>query len=472
MDTPMEQHPVPQNVTTFQFRLIGDMTIKQFAYLAGGALFGYIFYKSPLPVFLGLPLGVATLLLGFGFAFVPVEERPMDVWFFSFIKSIYSPTLYVWQREKTAAPSKNQPAATHTQPSVGAPPPLTAPPKPQPPPTPKQEHTKAPVQPPAAPPAILSSNIKPKTRPAGLSLFGWFSTLFSIKSSSKRTQPPVAPPAPKQPAPKPQTIPEMFGHMTTPSITGQGVQQTEDVAHAPLPYKGVGQTVPQTPEPTTSEQEQTEAKIEAAAEKTKELESKLEGLQGELSKKTASEDRIVELQKQLTVVLSERDQMQKELAALKNKLEKVETAPAPAAPMYAGTTTAPAKGPTVKIITADAAVRAGLPRLTTFPNVVTGIIKDNTGNLLPGVLVTVRDKEDIPVRALKTNKLGQFAASTPLPNNTYFVEVEDPRNRYVFDRMQITLNGSVVPAVEVVAKSQKELSREKLEKQIFGAPNI
>ncbi|EKD47460.1 MAG: hypothetical protein ACD_66C00049G0001, partial [uncultured bacterium] len=28
----MEQHPVPQNVTGFQFKLIGDITLKQFAY--------------------------------------------------------------------------------------------------------------------------------------------------------------------------------------------------------------------------------------------------------------------------------------------------------------------------------------------------------------------------------------------------------------------------------------------------------
>ena len=106
----MEQHPVPQNVTTFQFRLIGDMTLKQFGYLAGGAMLGYIFYRLPFPTFIGLPGGVCLFLLGFGFAFVPVEERPMDVWFLAFLKSIYSPTLYVWQREKPIP----EPAETNT----------------------------------------------------------------------------------------------------------------------------------------------------------------------------------------------------------------------------------------------------------------------------------------------------------------------------------------------------------------------
>ena len=94
----MEQHPVPQNVTTFQFRLIGDMTLKQFGYLAGGAILGYISYKLPLPFFFTWPAAVAFALGGVGFAFVPVEERPMDVWFLSFVKSIYSPTQFLWQK--------------------------------------------------------------------------------------------------------------------------------------------------------------------------------------------------------------------------------------------------------------------------------------------------------------------------------------------------------------------------------------
>src|SRR3989344_3269872 len=94
----MEQHPVPQNVTTFQFRLIGDMTIKQFGYLAGGLILAYISYKLPLPFFITWPLALFTGLMGIGFAFVPIEERPMDVWVLSFIKSAYSPTQYVWQK--------------------------------------------------------------------------------------------------------------------------------------------------------------------------------------------------------------------------------------------------------------------------------------------------------------------------------------------------------------------------------------
>ncbi len=93
-----------------------------------------------------------------------------------------------------------------------------------------------------------------------------------------------------------------------------------------------------------------------------------------------------------------------------------------------------------------------------------------TGNLLAGILVTVRDKDDMPLRALKTNKLGQFAASTQLPPGTYLIEVEDPRGNYVFDRVQVSITGTILPAIEIFAKSQKQLNRDRLAREIFGGP--
>src|SRR3989344_3663125 len=99
----MEQHPVPQNVTGFQFKLIGDITLKQFAYLAGGIIVAYITFKlSLIPVLLRYPTAIFSVLLGFGLAFVPIEERPLDRWIMSFFKSIYSPTQYVWKKNNSA----------------------------------------------------------------------------------------------------------------------------------------------------------------------------------------------------------------------------------------------------------------------------------------------------------------------------------------------------------------------------------
>jgi hypothetical protein len=473
----MEQHPVPQNVTTFQFRLIGDMTIKQFGYLAGGAIVGFICYKLPIPIFFALPLAVVAFLLGFGMAFVPIEERPMDIWILSFIKSIYNPTLYTWQRHKqetvtteptpidTAVASKE--ATTNIQ-QVQQPPvapllekeivsstpvveeqkPEQAPQSPQPP-----------TQPVVHKPSIIEKFLE------------W---LFPPKSHTVTL--PTSQPQPPPNAADRQTdiLTGVFAHRakTTTQEPPPSVIKSDPFAHLQMPSitgkPNERQQVQQPKQETQTPSLEDQKHLEELGIKNRDLENKLQGLAAKLQEKTVNEERIVELQKQLTDVLSEKQQMETELVSMRTKLTQ-QPAPTIQQTQAAGVVQQPERrGPTVRIITPEGAILAGLPKLTTFPNVVTGIIKDYDSNLLPGVLVTVRDKDDVPLRALKTNKLGQFAASTPLPNNTYFIEVEDPRGRFTFDRIQITLNGSLVPAVEVVAKSQKQIEREKLEKQIFG----
>ena len=466
----MEQHPVPQNVTTFQFRLIGDMTLKQFGYLASGAILAYIFYKLPLPFFLRWPLTVVCALGGFGFAFVPIEERPMDVWVLSFFRSIYSPTQYVWQKSKPApepsAVQVQQAAGTAQKPLPPAPPEKHAPPaapptpsSPRPPPEknespvgkalsqffkppekPKQETVARPVVP---PPPVKSAPvvITPKSQDGP---FAWLFKLFGPKP--KRNEKPKVD-MPKAAVPKKPAAPPFVPFPVTPvpSVTGKHI----DTSPPPVV----------TPPPAVS------LAAEVAQKRAGELEEKLKKLQEELKGKTMTEDRIIELQRQLTEVLDQKGRLETELATIRQRLE---AKPEQTKRILTPDTSAPPSQPTVKVITPETAVKAGLPRLTTIPNVVTGIIRDFERSLLPGVLVTVRDKDDIPLRALKTNKLGQFAASTPLSNGTYLVEVEDPRGRYVFDRVQVTLNGSVVPALEIVAKNQKQLTREKLAKEIFG----
>lgn len=108
----IQQHPLPQDISAYRFRLIGDMTIKQFVSLGVGIVLAVIFYSSPLPFFFKYPLSFLFLLLGVGMAFVPVQGRTLDTWIIAFIRSIYSPTQFVWKQTPlqnitgdTAAPS-------------------------------------------------------------------------------------------------------------------------------------------------------------------------------------------------------------------------------------------------------------------------------------------------------------------------------------------------------------------------------
>ena len=94
----MEQHPIPQQISSYQFRLVGDMTLKQFFQLAGGFLVGLIFYSLPIIGIIKWPFAILSVLLGAGLAFVPLEERPLERWIYAFFKAIYSPTEYIWKR--------------------------------------------------------------------------------------------------------------------------------------------------------------------------------------------------------------------------------------------------------------------------------------------------------------------------------------------------------------------------------------
>lgn len=94
----MNQHPVPQNVTQYQFRLVGDMTLKQFLELAGGLVLAVLFYSSNLIFVFKWPLVLLSVFFGIALAFFPIEDRPLDQWIINFFNAIYKPTRFTWKK--------------------------------------------------------------------------------------------------------------------------------------------------------------------------------------------------------------------------------------------------------------------------------------------------------------------------------------------------------------------------------------
>ncbi len=90
------------------------------------------------------------------------------------------------------------------------------------------------------------------------------------------------------------------------------------------------------------------------------------------------------------------------------------------------------------------------PSLTKKPNVLSGIVKSKDGNLLPGVVVIVKSDKR-PVRAMKTNSLGQFVTTTALDNGSYMLELS--KGGETFGRFEIELTGEVLPTYEFAAGS-------------------
>ena len=95
----MEQHPIPQHITSYEFKLVGEMTLKQFGKAAGGVVIALLINASGLIFFVKWPLIVLAAGGGLAMAFVPFQDRPLEGWIISFFKAIYSPTIYTWKKK-------------------------------------------------------------------------------------------------------------------------------------------------------------------------------------------------------------------------------------------------------------------------------------------------------------------------------------------------------------------------------------
>lgn len=356
----MEAHPVPQNVTSFEFRLIGDMTLKQFVYLAAGAGTAYLFFvflAVPAP-FLAWPVIVISTFLGVAFAFIPIAGRPLDHWTSAFLKVIYSPTKRIWVKG-----GKN----------------------------------------------YTSEVLFPQRLNLFLANYGLAqgASLDFQQLSAARAPIPYTPPP-------------------TPTVAIEFQPQ-------------INQTTPQKKEelPSSQELEQTvELAKEAQALQVKILESQRELGRIKQDSKHPGAD-MQTTTKEFTNVFKNLQTLVGEAEHIKKELATVTQEPEPLAPVK------------VQVVTPPKQKQTRLT-LTTFPNVINGIIVDSQNNYLEGVVVVIHDKDGLPVRALKTNKLGQFTGSTPLLNGTYTIELE--KENLSFDILQIQLEGKVLPPLNISAK--------------------
>ncbi len=94
----MDQHAIPRQITTFEFKLIGFLTIKQFIYIVIFVGLGFVTYAIfPIPI-INVILGIMTASIGPALAFIPINDRPLEVWLRNLIKRLLSPTQYKFQK--------------------------------------------------------------------------------------------------------------------------------------------------------------------------------------------------------------------------------------------------------------------------------------------------------------------------------------------------------------------------------------
>jgi hypothetical protein len=163
-----------------------------------------------------------------------------------------------------------------------------------------------------------------------------------------------------------------------------------------------------------------------------------EGAEKEQGRQFASE-----LQRQLQQAQIDKEIASQELSRLRQEQHKIKIAPIKPTPVEHQTER-------VRFASPQKAKEAGIPIITSIPNAVNGIVTDEKGALLQGAIIIIKDHEGNPVRALKTSRLGQFLAATPLPNGPYTIEIE--KENLEFDIIEINLNGSPISPIEIRAK--------------------
>lgn len=407
----MENHPIPQDVTGFQFKLIGNMTIKQFAFLAaGGVATALIIY---MPVFILFKLILAPLFAGAGLvvAFVPIEGRSVDVMISHFFQAALSPNQYLYHKMGrqyaifTIAPTSTPVArTTHTAP---------------------EDKTRAQNL------QFLLSQSHPKAKnKMDEKENAFLSSLSKIAAGQS-----------------PQIV----------SMQNEVDDKIRETANTSVPDEELQAPQPaqiDTKQAEELEKEEVLLKQELAAAKTEEQQE-----QQAHQDATVAHQKSVDLEKQLTDLMSQKQQLEEEFIKLKRQLEEQQRQP-----IYSPQVMQKQEEPHIRRVPASMAQSVGLPNIPDVPNVIIGIIKDPRGNVLPNILVEIKDREGNPVRAFKTNPLGQFSAATALNNGIYTIVFEDPKKQQSFDSVELVVNGSVLLPIEVISHD----AREELRKALFN----
>lgn len=404
----MREHPVPQNITTYQFRLIGNMTVKQFLVLLAGGAGGFLFYSTNLLPIIKWPLVLLSVFIGILMAFVPFEDRTLDQWLVNFIKAIYKPTKFYWSRESRVPeffsykPGEN---ASRNANTVD----LTPYKRQQ-----AQQFLSS---------ISATSNTAPED-PLDLYKTSTSDNLTQLFSS-------VAPAADVKPG---ATI----------------VDEDEDMATLvtkvrPLGEKRVVFTHPEMDIPQASSNIQALPQNLASSQQSQLpsmfLESSSEALEQPVTQATTASADTVALEQVSTTSTIEEEEPKVEEVVLPA------SAPEPAESSYTAESIQTAQ-PTDSI---PAVFNKNLPfpSLPQQPNVLVGMVYNAQGGIVANAIVEILDEQGVTARAMKTNNLGQFYISSALPSGTYIIETESPNATY--PRFSFEADDSVLLPVEIRA---------------------
>ena len=83
-------------------------------------------------------------------------------------------------------------------------------------------------------------------------------------------------------------------------------------------------------------------------------------------------------------------------------------------------------------------------------NILTGLVHTHDDKILEGAIVEIINQETgMPVRALRSNKLGQFTIATPLSPGKYIISSE--LDKYIFEPVLIEVKNEIIKPILIKA---------------------
>ncbi len=366
-------HPVPQHIAAFEFKLIGDLTIKQFLFAGVGIAVCYAAWISELNFLLKWVVILMSAGLGLGTAFFPLQDRTLDQWLLNFIAAIFSPTQRVWRKEPLAPEYLREDYSQFLTSQV-----LSI--------TPIQSRRR------------LQQYIE---------TFGG-GTPVEVEEE--------------------EFIEGLNFDVPLPAAvevtTGRGEEHIERSKEG-LPER---KELPLEPKLASEVNIALEPTYKVPTEKETKHITVLRNITPGRKVRLPTIEGTIRLRPEPRPLPERKISPPLPREPIKELIKEVAKTPASSIPSV------PSRPPAPTVVDKK------------IPNLVSGVVKDQEGKLLENIVVIIKDQDGDPVRALKTNRLGQFAISTPLENGDYTVEVSS-KERY-FDIMKVTADGSVLSPLE------------------------
>lgn len=390
----MREHPIPQDITGYRFHIIGNMTIKQFAQLGAGCFVGFLIYTTNLFDLLKWTLIGGSIGLGALVAFVPFEERPLDHWLVTFIGILYKPTKFYWKKmARVPEPFMYKPSET----------------------TKEVEEV------------FDFSGIRRERIQEYLSSVNRHGDAMGDQYDQIRSS-------------RINSIMETFSQVQIAPATGTHNQIKPDLK---VRVRGLGQTsTHETHISYENHVDQTQYQIHEAQYQNYQADQAGITLHTPLAVEQVAQDITIPEQEVIRV----NQQPQQADGAYTTLATPQDTTDAA---YIDNNTLVPIDQGFATTATAETTFNSQLPfpEPPTEPNKLVGMVLTQSNDLINDAVVEIKNETGGTIRAVKTNALGQFFITTPLPDGRYIIVTQ--KDDFTFTPIDLQLEQSVVNPIEI-----------------------